>query len=377
MKTSSERRRFVVLGLSITSSWGNGHATTYRALLRQLAALGHEITFIERDLPYYAANRDLPAAPYARTCLYSSLEELFDTHRTAVRDADLVVVGSYVPEGIAAGRWVQDLAPGRSAFYDIDTPVTLADLASGQCTYLAPELIPGFSLYLSFTGGPTLDFIASRYGAPCVRPLYCSADPDTYYPDRVLTSLDLGYLGTYSSDRQPALSRLLLEPARQWSDGRFAVAGAQYPATLAWPANVRHIAHLHPAEHRHFYGAQRFTLNVTREAMVRLGFSPSVRLFEAAACGVPIISDEWAGLAEFFEPGREIFVARTTEEALAIVRDLPEKERVAVATAGRERFLREHTARARALTLDGYTQELLEQKGARTRPKPTQPRVQS
>lgn len=375
MRPADERRRYVFLGLSITSSWGNGHATTYRALLRQLAALGHEVTFLERDLPFYAANRDLPQPPYARTILYSSLDELFGRHRAIVRDADLAVVGSYVPQGIEVARWVQEVARERAAFYDIDTPVTLASLAAGTCEYLEPALIPGFCLYLSFTGGPTLDFIARKYGAPCVRPLYCSADPDAYFPEVGAGSLDLGYLGTYSADRQPALERLLLEPARRWPKGRFAVAGAQYPNDLTWPANVHHVTHLHPSEHRAFYGSQRFTLSVTREAMVRAGYSPSVRLFEAAACGVPVITDEWPGLEEFFEPGREILVARTTEEALAIARDLPEERRTAVARAARARLLHDHTALQRALTLERYTQELAEPRGARPGAQSTQPRA--
>lgn len=376
MKSSSERRRFVFLGLSITSSWGNGHATTYRGLLRQLAARGHEVTFLERDLPYYAANRDLPAPPYARTSLYSSIEELVDGHRKVVEEADLVIVGSYVPEGAEVARWVQEVARDRAVFYDIDTPITLAELAKGQCDYLRPELIQGFSLYLSFTGGPTLDFIASEYGARCVQPLYCSADPDAYSPTGAAPSLDVGYLGTYSADRQPVLERLLLEPARRFGEGRFAVAGAQYPGEIVWPANVHHVTHLHPAEHRGFYGTQRFTLSVTRAAMVRAGFSPSVRLFEAAACGVPIITDAWPGLPEFFEPGREIFVARTTDEALALVRDVSEEKRMAVARAGRARFLREHTAMHRAITLERYAEELLD-RSARTRPKSAQPKVSS
>lgn len=374
---SHERYRFVFLGLSITSSWGNGHATTYRALLRQLALRGHEVVFLERDRPYYAENRDLPSPPYASLSLYGSLAELEDAHASTVREADVVVIGSYVPDGIAVARWAQALAPGRTAFYDIDTPVTLHDLAAGRCAYLSPELIGDFSLYLSFTGGPTLDVLAKRYGAPLVRPLYCSADPDAYYPASLPPTLDLGYLGTYSVDRQPTLDRLLLAPASRWQAGRFAIVGAQYPASLAWPANVRHTPHLHPADHREFYGSQRFTLNVTREAMLAVGHSPSVRLFEAAACGTPVISDAWEGLDTFFAPGREIFVAKTTDEVVAILRDVSEQERLRVGAAARERFLRDHTATARALSLEAYTREMLAARTARARRTSTEPRVMS
>jgi spore maturation protein CgeB len=360
--------RYVFLGLSITSSWGNGHATTYRALLHQLAERGHDVTFLERDLSFYAAHRDLGAPSYAKTELYGSFEELVDRHLATVRDADLVVVGSYVPEGARVGAWVQEVAPTRCAFYDIDTPITLAKLAeSGEAEYLTAAQIARYALYLSFTGGPTLDILRNRYAAQCVRPLYCSADPDRYFPMRVEPSIDLGYLGTYSADRQPAVERLLLDTARRSSGRHFAVAGAQYPDTIAWPENVERTAHLDPRDHPHFYASQRFTLNVTRQAMVEAGWSPSVRLFEAAACGTPVISDPWPGLDEIFEPGREILIARSTEDVLRYLRDVREDQRRAMGAAARRRFLDEHTAMHRAESLERYTREVLDQQARRLR----------
>ena len=137
--------RIVFLGLSITSSWGNGHATTYRGLVRALWARGHDVLFLERDVPWYAANRDLPRPPYGRTELYASLEDLKRRFAGDVGDADFVIVGSYVPEGVAVGEWVMATARGATAFYDIDTPVTLAKLEQGDTEYLTPELIPRYS----------------------------------------------------------------------------------------------------------------------------------------------------------------------------------------------------------------------------------------
>lgn len=355
--------RYVFLGLSITSAWGNGHATTYRALLRSLAARGHEVTFLERDLEWYADNRDLPAPPYAKTFLYRSLPELFDTHAARVRDADLVVVGSYVPDGAEVGAWVQRIARGgrgRSAFYDIDTPDTLARLADERCDYLRREQVARYDLYLSFTGGPTLSRLEADYGAPCARPLYCSVDPDVHFPAAAEPRWDLGYLGTYAEDRQPALERLLVEPARRWPGGRFVVVGAQYPQELAWPRNVDRRVHLAPAEHRRFYAVQRYTLNVTRRSMARAGWSPSVRIFEAAACGTPIVTDRWPGLDAFLEPGREILVCDTTDELVGLVRGVPEARRRQIAAAARARVLAEHTSMHRAETLERYTRELFE-----------------
>jgi spore maturation protein CgeB len=191
------------------------------------------------------------------------------------------------------------------------------------------------------------------------RALYCSVDSTLYYPEPGAVRWDLGYMGTYSDDRQPALTELLLAPARHWPDGRFAVAGPQYPESIRWPRNVRRIQHLPPAKHRAFYNAQRFTLNLTRADMVAAGYSPSVRLFEAAACGTPIISDAWEGLETLFRPGREILIARSAAEVLGWVRDLPASERLRIGERARKRVLAEHTSAHRAAELEGYALELL------------------
>jgi spore maturation protein CgeB len=353
------RLRIVILGLSITSSWGNGHATTYRGLVRELTARGHDLLFLEREVPWYASNRDLPRPPHGRTALYHDLAELKQRFTEDIEDADMVIVGSYVPEGAAVGEWVTRTARGVTAFYDIDTPVTLAKLSRGEDEYLTAELIPEYHLYLSFTGGPTLERLEEEFGSPMARPLYCSVDPELYYPEPVEVRWDLGYMGTYSDDRQPALTRFLIEPALTWSAGRFVVAGPQYPTRIRWPRNVSRIEHLPPERHRSFYNAQHFTLNLTRADMIAAGFSPSVRLFEAAACGTPIISDYWDGLDTLFEPGLEILVARSSSEVLQWVRDTPEAERKALGARGRVRVLAQHTAAHRAAELEGYALKLL------------------
>jgi spore maturation protein CgeB len=352
----------VVFGLSITSSWGNGHATTFRALLKALAARGHKITFLERDVPWYADNRDMPAPPFCELQLYGSLDEVPQRFGKTVADADLVIVGSYVPEGATLGKWVTRQARGVTAFYDIDTPVTLAKLKEGPVDYLEPELIARYDLYLSFTGGPTLTFIESHYGSRHAAPLYCAVDPEIHAPVDVPLDTALGYLGTYSTDRQPSVERMLLQPARAMPDSTFIVAGAQYPADVDWPGNVTHIEHLPPAEHPAFYSRQRFTLNVTRADMIAVGYSPSVRLFEAAACGVPIISDAWDGLDTLFVPGMEILIAESTGEVLQILREMPEDRRRAIAAAARRSVLQNHTAHHRALQLEDYYQEAAEAK---------------
>jgi spore maturation protein CgeB len=340
--------RIVIFGLSVTSSWGNGHATNFRGLMKALDAAGHDVLFLERDVPWYASNRDLPEPPWGTTALYESLDELRVTWTDAVRAADAVIVGSYVPEGVAVGEWVTETAAGVTAFYDIDTPVTLAKLDRRDFEYLAPHLIPRYRLYLSFTGGRTLERIERALGSPRAVAFYCLVDPDAHPRLDVDERWDLGYLGTYSDDRQPALERLLVEPARRDPSLRCVVAGPQYPQDIAWPENVERIDHLPPAEHAAFYAAQRFTVNVTRADMVRAGWSPSVRLFEAAACGVPVISDRWEGLDAVFTAGEEIVIADSPDDVLAA---LGCTDREAMAQRAYDRVLAEHTAERRAQQL--------------------------
>ncbi|MDA9420774.1 MULTISPECIES: CgeB family protein [Bradyrhizobium] len=346
----------VVVGLSVTSSWGNGHATTYRALIEALARRGHRVTFLERDTAWYREHRDLTKPPSWTVELYQSLKDLPRRFGKMIQDADLIIIGSYVPDGIAISEWITSHARGITAFYDIDTPVTLARLDQGL-DYLSAAMIPRFDLYLSFAGGPVPQMIEQRYGSPLARTLYCSADTDTYAPQPAQTKWTLGYLGTYSEDRQPVLEQLLLSPARTLPSEQFAVAGAQYPAHIAWPDNVMRIEHLAPKQHPAFYAGQRFTLNATRADMRALGFSPSVRLFEAAACGTPVISDRWPGIETIFEPSREILLASTARDVIEILRDLPEERRRSIAESARRRVLSDHTADHRARQLEAYYAE--------------------
>lgn len=353
---SSPPLRLIFLGLSLSSSWGNGHATTYRALLAALAARGHSVLFLERDRPWYAANRDMVAPRFCDLHLYRTLTELRQWRRELAA-ADVVVVGSYVPQGIAVASFVLDVARGVTAFYDIDTPVTLAQLKSGSCAYLAPELIPEFDLYLSFTSGPALRHIENTYGAQAARALYCSVDPRLYRPRRARRRWQIGYIGTYSADRQARLEELLLEPARRMPQRRFVVAGPQYPADLKWPQNVQHIPHIAPGAHATFYSSLDWTLNATRADMVALGHSPSVRLFEAAACATPIISDSWDGLDRLFRPNREIVVAQKAADVLDALQ-WSERARLALGRAGQRRVLADHTAAHRAREFERYVRDV-------------------
>ena len=345
--------KIVFFGLSITSSWGNGHATTYRSLIKELDKAGHDVIFMERNKPWYAKNRDFPNPPFCKTYLYDTLDELSE-YQSMVQHADLVIVGSFVPDGIELGKWVIKTAGGIKAFYDIDTPRTLADLSKGELFYLNPELISKYDMYLSFSGGPALDLLEEKYQSPKALPFYCSVDTELYFPLEEEKKWDLGYMGTYSDDRQPPLNRLMLDATYQWEEGKFVVVGPQYPDHINWNHNVQRIEHLPPDKHNKFYNQQRFTLNITRADMIAAGYSPSVRLFEAAACGTPIISDWWEGLDTVFNLNTEILISRSPSDTIQFLQQIPEDERKEIGRQARKRILAEHTAAHRARQLEEY-----------------------
>ncbi|AIC31609.1 glycosyltransferase domain-containing protein (plasmid) [Rhizobium etli bv. phaseoli str. IE4803] len=338
----------VFLGLSLSSSWGNGHATTYRALIKGLRQDGHRILFLERDVPWYASHRDLVSPEFCDLAYYTDVDVMIGLHGDRLRGADAVVVGSYVPDGVALIDKLERLGPKRFCFYDIDTPVTLAKLDRGDEEYLALRQILLFDAYFSFSGGTVLTLLERSYGARRAIALYCSVDESRYADTGEPKCWDLGYLGTYSQDRQPTLERLLLEPARRLPSMRFVVAGPRYPADIDWPANVQRIEHLAPAAHASFYTRQRFTLNVTRSDMIAAGWSPSVRLFEAAACGTPVISDFWQGLDQLLPDGEALIIARGPEDVVAVLTELADSDRAAIAAAARRRVMDGHTGLARA-----------------------------
>lgn len=363
--------KLVVFGLAISSSWGNGHATLWRGLVKALLRRGHRVSFYERDVDYYAANRDLAGLPDGgRLVLYPGWEEVRAEAALDLADADAAVVTSYCPDGVAASELVLGSRAGVRAFYDLDTPVTLARIRAGEDVgYVGPRGLGDFDLVLSYTGGGALDELRDRLGARRTAPLYGWVDPEVHRPVEPLERFgaDLSYLGTYAADRQAAVEELFVEPARRHPDRRFSIGGANYPADFPWTANTWFVRHLPPAEHPAFFSSSRLTLNVTRAAMAAMGHCPSGRLFEAAACGAPVVSDDWEGLDGFFEPGGEILVARDrgdVAEALA----LTDAELGRIARAARERTLAEHTADRRAAELEGLLWGSRGRVGAGTRP---------
>ncbi len=346
--------KIVIFGLAISSSWGNGHATLWRGLVRALTRRGHHVTFFERDLPFYAQNRDLHELQDGRLVIYPDWATIADTARRAVAEADVAMVTSYCPDAPEAERLVIAAPRAARLFYDLDTPVTLAALDGPERpAYVGARGFADYDLVFSYTGGTALTALRDRLGARRVVPLYGHVDPDVHRP--VTTSghaaSALTYLGTYAADRQPALEQLFIAPARRRPDLRFTIGGAQYPADFPWTPNIFFLRHLPPSAHPAFFAASRITLNVTRAAMASMGYCPSGRLFEAAACGTALLSDVWEGLDAFFTPGAEIVVARGTDDVLAAL-DLSDAEIGRVARAGRERVLADHTSDRRAATFE-------------------------
>jgi spore maturation protein CgeB len=364
--------KLVIFGLTISSSWGNGHATLWRGLCKALTRRGHEVVFFERDVPYYALNRDLVALPQGELCLYPSWDEALPLARWHLADADAAMVTSYCPDGVAASDLVLESPAQVRAFYDLDTPVTLERLRAGEpVEYIGPRGLGEFDLVLSYTGGRALTELEARLGARRAVPLYGSVDPEVYRRTAPAPQYqaDLSYMGTYAADRQPALERLLVEPARRLPERRFLIGGAQYPAAFPWTENIFFVRHLPPGEHPAFYSSSRLTLNVTRAAMAGMGYCPSGRLFEAAACGAPILSDAWEGFDVFFEPGSEILVAHDTDGAIGAL-EAADAELARIASRARQRTLEEHTADRRAAELEG----MLEDAASRVPWEPARPR---
>jgi spore maturation protein CgeB len=343
--------KIVIFGLTVSSSWGNGHATLWRGLCKALARRNHRIVFFERDVPYYAGARDLYEWQSGRLVLYPCWDAIRSQAYDEVRSADVVIVTSYCPDALNATELLGGCA--LSVFYDLDTPVTLARLSGGNAVaYIGPQGLRDFDLVLSYTGGTALAELSSRLGAKAAAPLYGHVDPELHQPEPPQPHYrsDLSYLGTYSADRQYGLESYFIHPARQRPQQRFLIGGAQYPQEFPWAPNIYFVRHLPPSEHAAFFSSSRLTLNITRAPMAQMGWCPSGRLFEAAACGVAVLSDDWEGLEQFFTPGSEILVARSESDALAAL-DLTDAELQRIGGAARERVLAEHTSDRRAIEL--------------------------
>jgi spore maturation protein CgeB len=354
--------KIVILGPSLAASLGNGAASTYRGLVRELVVRGHDVLLLER------ANKGSPSqnvrkAESGRVEQYLSAKELQSRHATAMREADFVLVASQIAEAADIGEWVVGHAQGVTAFYDLNTPQTVVNLRQNRAAPISAELMSCYDLYLSFTGGPLLNLLEDEFGLRMARPLYPAADARLFFPENAKQSWDLGYIGRRGNDTLPVIERLLLEPARRWKEGRFIVAGSSSPRSLRWPGNVRRTPRISQQKRRAFYNSQRFMLDITPSDVAAVGYSPGARLFEAAACGTPVITEFWPGLDKFFTPDEEILISHSPDETLIYLEEISELERRRLGYRARERVLARHTSRHRAAELEGYVLELLRRSG--------------
>ncbi len=359
--------KITIFGLTLSSSWGNGHATPYRAILRALHRRGARLVFYEKDVPYYAAHRDFTHPDYCELKLYSSWDDVRADALHDVRESDIVITASYCPDGARISDEVLPIQGPLHVFYDLDTPITLNRLVSGALDYLRRDQIAEFDLYLSFTGGSLLRRLELEQGAQLARPLYGCVDPDVYFrvasPD--VFECSLSYLGTFAADRHQKFDMLFLEPARRRNDLPFVLAGSLYPSEWRWPANVKRFEHIAPDQHPALYSSSRATLNITRQEMAHSGYCPSGRFFEAAACGTPIFTDWWEGLDAFFDPQRDLRVVATAEDVLSAL-NMPDEDLSVLATRARCRTLDEHTGERRGAELLSHCEEAYRRKHAAT-----------
>jgi spore maturation protein CgeB len=344
--------KITLFGLTLSSSWGNGHATPYRAILRALKRMRHDVTFYEKDVEYYRRHRDLNAPEFCKLVLYPDWAEVRTHALQEASESDAVIVGSYSPDGQRICDEVLALDRPVRVFYDLDTPITLSKMVHGAAEYIRRDQMPEFDLYLSFTGGEILKTLEREYRVQRAVAIYGCVDQEVHRrgEPRPEYMCDLNYMGTYAADRQHKVETLFLEPARRMPQRSFVLAGSLYAANAPWPANVRHFEHVPPSDHAAMYSSCCATLNVTRDEMARSGYCPSGRFFEAAACGTPIVSDWFEGLDTFFDPGDQILIVNTADDVIAALR-MDRSELVKVAARARERTLAEHTGDNRAREL--------------------------
>jgi spore maturation protein CgeB len=349
----------VVFGLSVSSSWGNGHATLWRGLIHALARMGHRVIFFEWDAPYYAAHRDCFGLPNGELRFYTQWSDARSAAAELLRHADVGLVTSYCPHGVEATEVVLESRTPLKVFYDLDTPITLDRLARGEhVSYLGARGLADFDLVLSYTGGIALRELGRLLGARRVEALYGSVDPDLHTPRSPIERYraDLSYLGTYAAERQAIVEELFVRPAALCPERTFALGGSQYPADFPWRQNIFYHSHVAPAEHAAFYCSARLNLNVTREPMARMGFCPSGRLFEAAACEAALITDAWQGLEHFYTPSEEILVAQNAQDVVTSL-SRSDAELGRMRKRARERTLDEHTIDRRAREFVDYLEQ--------------------
>ncbi|MEL7162238.1 MAG: glycosyltransferase [Bacteroidota bacterium] len=359
MKFGAHPLDLVIIGRSILSSYENPTAELYRGLINELAQHGHRTTFLELQPPGERRVRDMLRSPYCQVWTYRDTASLMNEYTLAVQSADVVMLGSGVEDAEDIAIWIAEEARGIKVYYDSNLHRTLRSLQQakkeGDC--LSCRTIVHFNLFLSTTGGPTLQHLAEDNDLAFARPLYESVDPYSFYRTDTEKTYDLGFIGNYKADRMDYLRNLLLEPAGYAPNRQFALAGSGYDQT-DWPGNLTYLEYLPETNLVDFYNRQRCTLVVPRADRRTMGYTPTRRLLAAAACGVPVLTDSWDGLDYFLEPNREVFCVSDRDAVLKILYHTEESQRIKLGTEARKRILAQHTIAHRAEQFLGYLAEV-------------------
>jgi spore maturation protein CgeB len=362
----------VFYGSSLLSSYWNGAATYYRGILKAMAARGYEITFYEPDAFDRQKHRDIEPPDWAKVVVYPATEAGLQLALAGAPGADIVVKASGV------GVFDAELLAGVSRLarpdavkliWDVDAPATLAEI-EGDPSHPTRRLLPQFDGVLTYGGGEPVIDAYRRLGARCCVPIYNALDPDTHFPVPAdpRFSCDLAFLGNRLPDREARVRDFFFEPARLSPERTFLLGGSGWePHQL--PANVRHIGHVGTADHNAFNTSPGAVLNIARDAMAKIGFSPATRVFEAAGAGACIISDAWEGIELFLQPDQEILVARSGADVAGILADMTTERSRSIGEAARRRVLADHTYASRAALLEDVLGELTERKRIPTKRK--------
>ena len=342
-------------GSSLLSSYWNGAATYYRGILKALAAHGHQITFYEPDAFDRQQNRDIEPPEYATSVVYSATEEDLRSVLAEAHKADVVVkasgVGVFDAELIAG--IVEHARPDAlKIFWDVDAAATLDEIRADPA-HPVRDALPHLDMVLTYGGGPPVVEAYEALGAARCIPVYNAVDPDTHHPvapdDRF--ACDLAFLGNRLPDREARVEQFFLAAAAALPEQSFLIGGSGWH-DKHMPANVRHLGHVGTADHNAFNCTPRAVLNIARDSMAAVGFSPATRVFEAAGAGACLITDYWEGIEQFLVPGEEVLVAHTGQDVADLLADLTTERARAIGEAARRRVLAEHTYELRAKQVD-------------------------
>lgn len=354
---SRSHLRIAFFGSSLVSSYWNGAATYYRGLLRALAGLGHAITFYEPDAYDRQRHRDIPDPPWARVVVYPGKDEAaaLAQVRAAVQTADVVIkasgVGVYdalleraVPDGVRSKQL--------AVFWDVDAPATLERLRANPRDPFR-GCISSYAAVLTYGGG---DAVVSAYrdlGAKLCVPVYNALDPETHHPAPASARYraDLSLLANRLPDREARIEQFFFEPARRLPQRRFLLGGSGWTQDAARP-NVNVLGHVPTQQHNAFNCSALAVLNVARDSMAAVGFSPATRVFEAAGAGACLITDAWRGIEQFLEPDREVLVAAGADDVVAHLEGLSPERARQIGEAARRKVLAQHTYGVRALLVE-------------------------